>query len=64
MMSYTKELADDCSVPKGFTNMILLFEALKSSIETENYVSANKFFTKLSKTATYQNSPKNCGCHG
>ena len=64
MMSYTKELADDCSVPKGFINMILLFEALKSSIETENYVSANKFFTKLSKIATYQSSPKNCGCHG
>ena len=44
--------------------MILLFEALKSSIETENYASANKFFTKLSKIATYQSSPKNCNCHG
>lgn len=64
MMSYTKELSDCCSIPKGFINMILLFEALKSSIETENYVSANKFFAKLSKTATYQSSPKNCGCNG
>jgi hypothetical protein len=65
-MGYTKDLLKDCSVPQGFTDFILLWNAFKSSIETEHYVPAIKFWKMLFQEGSY-NAPvitKNCGCHG
>lgn len=65
MMGYTKEIINTCEVPKGFIDMILQLEAVKASIETENYASANKFYRRLINTkSSVSTSNINCGCHG
>ena len=64
MMGYTKEIMNTCEVPKGFTNMILQLEAIKASIETENYASANKFYNRLINAKSSNTSSINCGCYG
>lgn len=67
VMEYTRELADECNVPTGFTDFILLWYAFKASVETEHYTSAIKYFNMLfgDMTAVVTNSfSRGCGCHG
>ena len=65
VMDYTKSLADDCKIPVGFTDFILLWNAFKASIETEHYISAIKFWNQLFDVDTIGNiTYKGCGCHG
>ena len=65
MMGYTKEIVNTCEVPKGFIDMILQLEAIKTSIETENYVSANKFYNRLMNNKSSKGTSNiSCGCHG
>lgn len=65
MMGYTKEIMNTCEVPKGFIDMILQLEAIKTSIETENYASANKFYNRLMNTKSSKGTSNiNCGCYG
>lgn len=67
VMQFTKSLADDCQIPVGFTDFILLWNAFKASIETEHYIPAVKYynmlFDKSSSAASFRTS-KPCGCHG
>ena len=67
VMQFTKELADNCTVSKGFIDMILLWYGFKASIETEHYIEAIDFWKKMffghhgvEGLSTY----KPCGCHG
>lgn len=72
VMDYTKGLAKDCSIPSGFIDFILLWNAFKASVETGHYVSAidfyNLLFGKGAKNSPYMKSntvhTKSCGCHG
>ena len=64
MIGYTKEIMNTCEVPKGFIDMILQLEAVKVSIETENYTSANKFYNRLINTKLSNTSNINCSCYG
>lgn len=65
VMNYTKSLADDCKIPVGFTDFILLWNAFKASIETEHYIPAIKFWNQLFDVGTIGNiTYKGCGCHG
>ena len=65
VMDYTKSLADDCKIPIGFTDFILLWNAFKASIETEHYIPAIKFWNQLFDVDTIGNiTYKGCGCHG
>ena len=66
VMNYTRELADDCNIPVGFTDFILLWNAFKASIETEHYVPAIKYWSMLFNMNSYFYYPitKPCGCHG
>lgn len=65
VMDYTKSLADNCEIPVGFTDFILLWNAFKASIETEHYISAIKFWNQLFDVGTTGNiTYKGCGCHG
>lgn len=64
MIEYTKEIANTCEIPMGFINMILQLEAIKVSIETGNYVTANKFYNKLINSQSSSTSNINCKCHG
>ena len=65
VMDYTKFLADNCKIPVGFTDFILLWNAFKASIETEHYIPAIKFWNQLFDVDTIGNiTYKGCGCHG
>lgn len=67
MMGYTKELADTCSIPNGFTDMILLWNAFKAAVETEHFIPAIKYFNMLfggKRTYNVFGNFKGCGCHG
>lgn len=65
VMNYTKSLADDCKIPVGFTDFILLWNAFKASIETEHYIPAIKFWNQLFDVGAIGNiTYKGCGCHG
>lgn len=67
VMGYTKSLADSCTVPLGFVDFILLWNAFKASIETGHYVPAINYWKMLfgdvnDGIGAYTTS--NCGCHG
>lgn len=67
IMGYTRELADDCTIPHGFTDMILLWNAFKAAVDTEHYVPAIQFWKKIfgnksNYAAAYKT--RGCGCHG
>ena len=64
MIGYTKEIANTCEIPMGFIDMILQLEAIKAAIETENYVTANKFYNRLINSKSSSTSNINCKCHG
>lgn len=65
VMDYTKSFANDCKIPVGFTDFILLWNAFKASIETEHYIPAIKFWNQLFDVGTIGNiTYKGCGCHG
>ena len=66
VMGFTKQLADDCSVPIGFMDFILLWNAFKASVETEHYIPAIKYYNMLFDEGVVSVSgiTKNCGCHG
>lgn len=65
VMSYTKELADSCSVHQDFADFILQWNAFKASVETEHWISAKKFYNLMfSKGTSGDSITKHCGCHG
>ena len=68
VMQFTKSLADDCEIPTGFMDFILLWNAFKASVETEHYIPAIKYYNILFDVngiggETF-NHTKPCGCHG
>ena len=68
VMQFTKSLADDCEIPTGFMDFILLWNAFKASVETEHYIPAIKYYNMLFDVngiggETF-NHTKPCGCHG
>lgn len=64
IMQYTRELNRDCVIPKGFIDIILLWNGFKAAIRTGNYIVAIDFWKRLFKTGTFITVSKNCGCHG
>lgn len=67
VMDFTKDLLDDCNIPIGFIDFILLWNAFKASIETEHYIPAIKFFNMLFNIMDnrgFKGISKGCGCHG
>lgn len=68
VMDYTRQLADDCTLPQGFIDFILLWNAFKAAVETEHFIPAVKYFNMLfdGAAAGYSGSGKKggCGCRG
>ena len=68
VMGYTRQLADDCTIPEGFIDMILQYNGFKAAVETEHYIPAINYYNMLFDTGHSQSSfdvfPKPCGCHG
>jgi hypothetical protein len=64
-MDFTKSLADECKIPVGFADFILLWNAFKAAVETEHYISAVKYWKMLfDKNISSYGNNKPCGCHG
>ena len=61
VMDYTKAFADNCTVPVGFADFILLWNAFKAAIETEHYVPAIKYWNML--FGNYDERPSRDGSH-
>lgn len=67
VMNFTKELAEDCEIPKNFIDFILQWDAFKAAVDTEHYVPAVKFYNNLfggRDSITGLGGTKGCGCHG
>lgn len=65
VMQFTKELTQDCHIPKQFSDFILLWNAFKAAVETEHYIPAYKFWQIMFDKGTPSiYNPKPCGCHG
>lgn len=78
VMDYTRQLADSCTIPQGFTDFILLWNAFKASVETEHFVPAIKYYNMIfgrdekgspyGPYGSYDSASgiirKPCGCHG
>lgn len=67
IMQFTKELADTCTISKGFIDMILLWNGFKAAINTEHYLPAIDFWKKMFYGHHGMNGLSNskpCGCHG
>jgi hypothetical protein len=65
-MGYTRELSDDCDIPRGFIDYILNYEALKLSLETEHWIPAIGYWKGLTDSGNMTTSyrTKGCRCHG
>lgn len=63
-MGYTKELAEGCTVPVGFADFILQWNAFNAAIETEHYITAVEFYNTLFEEGALYKNNKTCGCHG
>lgn len=68
VMGYTKDLVRDCcTMPVGFMDFILLWNAFKASVETEHWIAAIKFYNMLfdlKGDGGQQITVKSCGCNG
>lgn len=67
VMQFTKGLADNCTVSKGFIDMILLWNSFKAAVNTEHYLPAIDFWKKMfygHPNMNGLNISKPCGCHG
>lgn len=63
-MAFIKELDQNCSIAKGFIDMILRIKAFEISLKTGNYISAMKQWHRLLRTRTPMSNYKPCGCNG
>ena len=66
-MQYTRELAETCTIPKNFIDLILLWNGFNAAVETEHYLPAVDFYNKIfGRGSTFNGSynGKGCGCHG
>lgn len=67
VMDYIRQLAADCTIPVGFTDFILRWNAFNSAICTEHFLPAIEFFNTLFDGSAPGNTfrtTKPCGCHG
>ena len=67
VMQYTRELNDDCEIPKGFIDMILQWNGFKAAVDTEHYQVAIDFWKKMFFGGSHgmtTNRTKPCGCGG
>ena len=67
VMQFTRDLADSCTISKGFIDIILLWNGFKAAVNTEHYLPAIDFWKKMfygHHGINGLSSSKPCGCHG
>lgn len=72
VMNYTRQLASDCTIPQGFTDLILLWNAFKAAVDTEHWIPAINFYNQIfgnggmkvvgNVDATGSVKVRGCGC--
>lgn len=64
VMQFTRELNQECEIPQGMLDLILLWNGFKAAVETEHYIVAVDFWKRLFGENSTVNLTKPCGCHG
>ena len=66
MMSYIRQLENNCAIPKNFIDAILKYKALEVAIRTGNYPLVIQYWNKFyqNKTCSFATNIKPCGCYG
>lgn len=59
---YVKELAKTCSIPDGFVNFILSYNALKLAIVTKDFPLVRKIWMSIFHRGFTFNKRRSCGC--
>ncbi len=67
VMQFTRELNQQCEIPKGMIDLMMLWNGFKAAVETEHYLPAIDFWKRIFSNQyqfTGKSSTKPCGCHG
>lgn len=67
VMQYTRELNDDCEIPKGFIDLVMLWNGFKAAVDTEHYQVAIDFWKRMFFGGSHgmaTNRTRPCGCGG
>lgn len=62
LISYIREIEEDCSKPNNFIDLMLRYKALELSIKTGNYILAIKYWRRFFQNIKVIN--KSCKCYG
>ena len=61
---FSKELKDECNIPKKFIDYILNLKAFEFATLTSNYQKAAYHWKNLFRKYSTNNKPFNCSCYG
>lgn len=66
IMSYVKQTANSCQIPKNFIDLFLQFKAFEISLHTNHFTQAIEIYNKFLKIPinAVSNPIKPCNCHG
>lgn len=64
MLSYIREIENNCAIPKEFIDAILRFKAIEIGVKTGNYPLVIKYWKKFFSGRKNVSTTKNCGCYG
>ena len=64
MLSYIREIENNCAIPKEFIDAILRFKAIEIGVRTGNYPLVIKYWKKFFSGKKNISVTKNCGCYG
>lgn len=66
LMSYIKELADTCSIPKNFIDILLKLKAIQLALKSGHFTQAIELWQRWEIGSTFKlvSSKRKCGCHG
>lgn len=64
LMNGIRELADDCSKYKNFSDSFLRMQAVDAGIKAGNYPLAIKYWNMFFSGEVKKSNSKPCGCHG
>lgn len=63
MLSYIRQVENNCSIPKEFIDSILRFKAIEVGIKTGNYPLVIKYWKKFFSRKKNISVTTNCGCY-
>lgn len=64
IMSYIREIENNCDIPREFIDAILRFKSIELAIKTGNYPLVIKYWKKFFSGRKNISTTKNCGCYG